>query len=86
MISEPDLIDVTLNKLQLSAPRHTDPVLVLQSSMTMFLGPRASPEPLDIILLSAFEFDLHQVIKDCRCVNTFSVRTHIQRKSLNPAN
>lgn len=36
-----------------------------QSSMTMFLGPRASPEPLDIILLSAFEFDLHQVIKDC---------------------
>lgn len=36
-----------------------------QSSMTMFLGLRASPEPLDIILLSAFEFDLHQVIKDC---------------------
>uniref|UniRef100_A0A672LWB1 Nuclear pore complex protein Nup85 n=1 Tax=Sinocyclocheilus grahami TaxID=75366 RepID=A0A672LWB1_SINGR len=36
-----------------------------QSSMNMFLGPRASPEPLDIILLSAFEFDLHQVIKDC---------------------
>ncbi|XP_016402950.1 nuclear pore complex protein Nup85-like [Sinocyclocheilus rhinocerous] len=44
---------------------HTDPVLVLQSSMSMFLGLRASPEPLDIILLSAFEFDLHQVIKDC---------------------
>uniref|UniRef100_A0A671RR80 Nuclear pore complex protein Nup85 n=1 Tax=Sinocyclocheilus anshuiensis TaxID=1608454 RepID=A0A671RR80_9TELE len=36
-----------------------------QSSMSMFLGLRASPEPLDIILLSAFEFDLHQVIKDC---------------------
>uniref|UniRef100_A0A8C1LFV7 Nuclear pore complex protein Nup85 n=1 Tax=Cyprinus carpio TaxID=7962 RepID=A0A8C1LFV7_CYPCA len=36
-----------------------------QSSMNMFLGPRAPPEPLDIILLSAFEFDLHQVIKDC---------------------
>ncbi|XDV12243.1 hypothetical protein PO909_000953 [Leuciscus waleckii] len=36
-----------------------------QSSMNMFLGPRATPEPLDIILLSAFEFDLHQVIKDC---------------------
>ncbi|XP_057201223.1 nuclear pore complex protein Nup85 [Triplophysa rosa] len=36
-----------------------------KSSMNMFVGPRASPEPLDIILLSAFEFDLHQVIKDC---------------------
>ncbi|XP_073721294.1 nuclear pore complex protein Nup85 [Misgurnus anguillicaudatus] len=35
-----------------------------QSSMSMFLGPRASPEPLDTIVLSAFEFDLHQVIKD----------------------
>uniref|UniRef100_W5N743 Nuclear pore complex protein Nup85 n=1 Tax=Lepisosteus oculatus TaxID=7918 RepID=W5N743_LEPOC len=35
-----------------------------QSSMDMFLGPRA-PEPLDSILLAAFEFDIHQVIKDC---------------------
>ncbi len=52
----------------------------------MFLGPRASPEPLDIILLSAFEFDLHQVIKDCRCVNSLSTDTHSEEESVNPAN
>ncbi|XP_020491936.1 nuclear pore complex protein Nup85 [Labrus bergylta] len=34
-----------------------------QSCMTMFLD--MSPEPLDSILLAAFEFDIHQVIKDC---------------------
>ncbi|TRY95728.1 hypothetical protein DNTS_022128 [Danionella cerebrum] len=38
---------------------------LLSTCMNMFLGPRASPEPLDVILLSAFEFDLHQLIKDC---------------------
>ncbi|KAE8283112.1 Nuclear pore complex protein Nup85 85 kDa nucleoporin Nucleoporin Nup85 Pericentrin-1 [Larimichthys crocea] len=36
-----------------------------QSCMTMFLDPRSVPEPLDSILLAAFEFDIHQVIKDC---------------------
>ncbi|XP_060760323.1 nuclear pore complex protein Nup85 isoform X2 [Neoarius graeffei] len=36
-----------------------------QSSMDMFLEPHSAPEPLDSILLAAFEFDLHQVIKDC---------------------
>ncbi|KAG9343902.1 hypothetical protein JZ751_013289 [Albula glossodonta] len=36
-----------------------------QSSMDMFLDTRSAPEPLDSILLAAFEFDLHQVIKDC---------------------
>uniref|UniRef100_A0AAR2LGG2 Nuclear pore complex protein Nup85 n=1 Tax=Pygocentrus nattereri TaxID=42514 RepID=A0AAR2LGG2_PYGNA len=36
-----------------------------QSSMDMFLDSRSAPEPLDSILLAAFEFDLHQVIKDC---------------------
>ncbi|KAM9346685.1 nuclear pore complex protein Nup85 [Symphorus nematophorus] len=36
-----------------------------QSCMTMFLDSRSVPEPLDSILLSAFEFDIHQVIKDC---------------------
>uniref|UniRef100_A0A4W4DRN3 Nuclear pore complex protein Nup85 n=1 Tax=Electrophorus electricus TaxID=8005 RepID=A0A4W4DRN3_ELEEL len=36
-----------------------------KSSMDMFLDSRSVPEPLDSILLAAFEFDLHQVIKDC---------------------
>lgn len=36
-----------------------------QSCMTMFLDTRSFPEPLDSILLAAFEFDIHQVIKDC---------------------
>lgn len=36
-----------------------------QSCMTMFLDTRSVPEPLDSILLAAFEFDIHQVIKDC---------------------
>ncbi|XP_040918719.1 nuclear pore complex protein Nup85 [Toxotes jaculatrix] len=36
-----------------------------QSCMTMFLDSRSIPEPLDSILLAAFEFDIHQVIKDC---------------------
>uniref|UniRef100_A0A8D0A5W2 Nuclear pore complex protein Nup85 n=1 Tax=Sander lucioperca TaxID=283035 RepID=A0A8D0A5W2_SANLU len=36
-----------------------------QSCMTMFLDLRSVPEPLDSILLAAFEFDIHQVIKDC---------------------
>uniref|UniRef100_A0A8C6LSG3 Nuclear pore complex protein Nup85 n=1 Tax=Nothobranchius furzeri TaxID=105023 RepID=A0A8C6LSG3_NOTFU len=35
-----------------------------QSSMMMFLD-SGVPEPLDSILLAAFEFDIHQVIKDC---------------------
>uniref|UniRef100_A0A3B4AZA3 Nuclear pore complex protein Nup85 n=1 Tax=Periophthalmus magnuspinnatus TaxID=409849 RepID=A0A3B4AZA3_9GOBI len=35
-----------------------------QSCLTMFLETSA-PEPLDSILLAAFEFDIHQVIKDC---------------------
>ena len=41
-------------------------VCVLQSCMTLFLDSRSVPEPLDSILLAAFEFDIHQVIKDCR--------------------
>ncbi|XP_053706847.1 nuclear pore complex protein Nup85 isoform X1 [Synchiropus splendidus] len=36
-----------------------------QSCMTMFLDSRSVLEPLDSILLAAFEFDIHQVIKDC---------------------
>lgn len=36
-----------------------------QSCMTMFLESRSVPEPLDNILLAAFEFDIHQVLKDC---------------------
>uniref|UniRef100_A0A1A7WRF3 Nuclear pore complex protein Nup85 n=1 Tax=Iconisemion striatum TaxID=60296 RepID=A0A1A7WRF3_9TELE len=35
-----------------------------QSCVTMFLD-SGLPEPLDSILLAAFEFDIHQVIKDC---------------------
>lgn len=36
-----------------------------QSCMTMFLDSRSVSEPLDNILLAAFEFDIHQVIKEC---------------------
>ncbi|XP_062388208.1 nuclear pore complex protein Nup85 [Sardina pilchardus] len=36
-----------------------------QMCMDRFLDSRSPPEPLDSILLAAFEFDLHQVIKDC---------------------
>lgn len=37
-----------------------------QSSLDLFLGGESSAEPLDNILLAAFEFDIHQVIKECR--------------------
>ncbi|XP_003997191.1 nuclear pore complex protein Nup85 [Panthera pardus] len=36
-----------------------------QSSLDLFLGGESSPEPLDNILMAAFEFDIHQVIKEC---------------------
>ncbi|OWK57681.1 Nuclear pore complex protein Nup85 [Lonchura striata] len=36
-----------------------------QSSMDLFLGGESSPEPLDMILMAAFEFEMHQVIKEC---------------------
>ncbi|KAH0629481.1 hypothetical protein JD844_011571 [Phrynosoma platyrhinos] len=36
-----------------------------KSSLDLFLGGESSPEPLDSILLAAFEFDIHQVIKEC---------------------
>uniref|UniRef100_H0WIZ5 Nuclear pore complex protein Nup85 n=1 Tax=Otolemur garnettii TaxID=30611 RepID=H0WIZ5_OTOGA len=36
-----------------------------QSSLDLFLGDESSPEPLDNILMAAFEFDIHQVIKEC---------------------
>ncbi|XP_028912792.1 nuclear pore complex protein Nup85 [Ornithorhynchus anatinus] len=36
-----------------------------QSSLDLFLGSDGSPEPLDNILMAAFEFDIHQVIKEC---------------------
>ncbi|XP_077710317.1 nuclear pore complex protein Nup85 isoform X5 [Canis aureus] len=39
--------------------------LYAQSSLDLFLGGENSPEPLDNILLAAFEFDIHQVIKEC---------------------
>ncbi|CAB1342398.1 unnamed protein product [Coregonus sp. 'balchen'] len=39
--------------------------VICKSSMHMFLDTRSVPEPLDSILLAAFEFDIHQVIKDC---------------------
>ncbi|XP_029456419.1 nuclear pore complex protein Nup85 [Rhinatrema bivittatum] len=35
-----------------------------QSSMDMFLGGESSPEPLDNILMAAFEFEILQVIKE----------------------
>lgn len=34
--------------------------------MDIFLGEESNPEPLDTILMAAFEFELHQVIKECR--------------------
>lgn len=37
-----------------------------QSSMDLFLSGESNPEALDIILMAAFEFDIHQVIKECR--------------------
>lgn len=43
----------------------TDLHLYAQSSLDMFLGGESSPEPLDNILMAAFEFDIHQVIKEC---------------------
>nr|XP_061805553.1 nuclear pore complex protein Nup85-like isoform X1 [Nerophis lumbriciformis] len=45
--------------------RSTELHFYAQSCMTMFLDPRSVPEALDNILLAAFEFDIHQVIKDC---------------------
>ncbi|XP_043858059.1 nuclear pore complex protein Nup85 isoform X1 [Dromiciops gliroides] len=36
-----------------------------QSSLDLFLGGDSNPEPLDNILMAAFEFDIHQVIKEC---------------------
>eukprot|EP00074_Homo_sapiens_P053273 XP_005257747.1 nuclear pore complex protein Nup85 isoform X4 [Homo sapiens] len=47
-----------------------------QSSLDLFLGGESSPEPLDNILLAAFEFDIHQVIKECRN------KTDLSRRSL----
>jgi len=41
-------------------------VISFQSSMDLFLGGESSPEPLDTILMAAFEFEMHQVIKECR--------------------
>ncbi|XP_005998300.1 nuclear pore complex protein Nup85 isoform X2 [Latimeria chalumnae] len=36
-----------------------------KSSQDLFMMGISSPEPLDSILMAAFEFDIHQVIKDC---------------------
>ncbi|KAM5216546.1 nuclear pore complex protein Nup85 isoform 1-T1 [Hipposideros larvatus] len=36
-----------------------------QSSLDLFLGGESNPESLDNILMAAFEFDIHQVIKEC---------------------
>uniref|UniRef100_A0A8C5H6W5 Nuclear pore complex protein Nup85 n=1 Tax=Gouania willdenowi TaxID=441366 RepID=A0A8C5H6W5_GOUWI len=46
----------------------TDLHYYAQSCMTMFLDSRSVSEPLDSILLASFEFDIHQVIKDCSIV------------------
>uniref|UniRef100_A0A8D2LE44 Nuclear pore complex protein Nup85 n=1 Tax=Varanus komodoensis TaxID=61221 RepID=A0A8D2LE44_VARKO len=45
--------------------KHMELHLYAQSSLDLFLGGESSPEPLDSILLAAFEFDIHQVIKEC---------------------
>ncbi|XP_053153182.1 nuclear pore complex protein Nup85 isoform X2 [Hemicordylus capensis] len=45
--------------------KHVELHLYAQSSLDLFLGGESSPEPLDSILLAAFEFDIHQVIKEC---------------------
>uniref|UniRef100_G3SRA8 Nuclear pore complex protein Nup85 n=1 Tax=Loxodonta africana TaxID=9785 RepID=G3SRA8_LOXAF len=39
-----------------------------QSSLDRFLEGDSSSEPLDNILMAAFEFDIHQVIKECSIV------------------
>ncbi|XP_041431608.1 nuclear pore complex protein Nup85 isoform X1 [Xenopus laevis] len=41
-----------------------------QSSLDMFLAGDSCPEPLDNILLAAFEFDIHQVIKEFSIVSS----------------
>lgn len=43
----------------------TDLQFYAQSSMDLFLSGESNPEALDIILMAAFEFDIHQVIKEC---------------------
>lgn len=45
--------------------KHVELHLYAQSSLDLFLGGESSPEPLDSILLAAFELDIHQVIKEC---------------------
>ncbi|XP_060620689.1 nuclear pore complex protein Nup85 [Anolis sagrei] len=45
--------------------KHVELHVYAQSSLDLFLGGESSPEPLDSILLAAFEFDIHQVIKEC---------------------
>lgn len=42
----------------------TDLHFYAQSSLDLFLGSDSVPEPLDSILLAAFEFDIHQIIKE----------------------
>ncbi|KAM8946149.1 nuclear pore complex protein Nup85 isoform 2-T2 [Pelodytes ibericus] len=41
-----------------------------QSSLNIFLAGDSSPEPLDNILLAAFELDIHQVIKEFSIVSS----------------
>ncbi|KAG8446152.1 hypothetical protein GDO86_013854 [Hymenochirus boettgeri] len=41
-----------------------------QTSLERFLAGDSSPEPLDNILLAAFEFDIHQVIKEFSIVSS----------------
>ncbi|KAM4691597.1 nuclear pore complex protein Nup85 [Rhinophrynus dorsalis] len=41
-----------------------------QSSLDMFLAGDSRPEPLDNVLLAAFEFDIHQVIKEFSIVSS----------------
>lgn len=54
-----DILGISLFTLLLT-------LCVPQSSLDLFLGGESSPEPLDSILLAAFELDIHQVIKECR--------------------
>ncbi|XP_069510922.1 nuclear pore complex protein Nup85 [Ambystoma mexicanum] len=42
----------------------TDLHFYAQSSLDLFLGSDSAPEPLDSILMAAFEFDIHQIIKE----------------------
>ncbi|NXH15913.1 NUP85 protein, partial [Bucco capensis] len=54
-----------VTRLLYSHPTVKPMELRFYAQMDLFLGGQSSPEPLDMILMAAFEFEIHQVIKEC---------------------